>query len=80
MTYLVYALQSIPQPDHFYVGMTTDMEARFRQHNSPGDKHTSKYQPWQLTTTVSFTDETKARRFEAYLKTGSGRAFAKRHF
>jgi hypothetical protein len=29
---------------------------------------------------MEFATETAARRFEKYLKSGSGRAFAKRHF
>jgi hypothetical protein len=29
---------------------------------------------------MEFADERTARRFERYLKSGSGRAFAKRHF
>jgi hypothetical protein len=29
---------------------------------------------------AEFSDETRAVRFERYLKSGSGRAFAKRHF
>jgi putative endonuclease len=31
-------------------------------------------------TYVGFSDDAKADQFEAYLKTGSGRAFAKKHF
>jgi putative endonuclease len=29
---------------------------------------------------IAFSDEARAIRFERYLKSGSGRAFAKRHF
>ena len=29
---------------------------------------------------IGFADRSKALRFETYLKSGSGRAFAKRHF
>jgi len=29
---------------------------------------------------IEFSDETMAARFEQYLKAGSGRSFAKRHF
>jgi hypothetical protein len=42
--------------------------------------HTSKYAPWQLKTYVAFSDEKKAHAFEKYLKSGSGRAFAKKRF
>jgi hypothetical protein len=33
-----------------------------------------------LVVQLEFADEQTARRFERYLKSGSGRAFAKRHF
>ena len=36
--------------------------------------------PISLRTAVLFPDRLSARRFEAYLKSGSGRAFSKRHF
>jgi hypothetical protein len=35
---------------------------------------------WQRHVIVEFPDEQRAVRFERYLKSGSGRAFAKRHF
>lgn len=80
MPYVVYSLQSESSPEHYYVGFTTDLDARLLQHNSPGEKHTSKYQPWAVVVAVHFADEGKARQFEKYLKTGSGRAFSKKHF
>ena len=36
--------------------------------------------PWELVVSIEFTDERRALAFEKYLKSGSGRAFAKRHF
>jgi len=39
---------------------------------------TSKYRPWQLKTYVAFSNEERAVAFEKYLKSGSGRAFAKK--
>jgi predicted GIY-YIG superfamily endonuclease len=30
----VYILQSIDQPEHFYVGITTDLNRRLTQHNN----------------------------------------------
>jgi len=35
---------------------------------------------WQLHVILKFSDEKRAIRFERYLKSGSGRALAKRHF
>jgi putative endonuclease len=38
-----------------------------------------KFKPWKLVTSIAFTNEIKAMEFEQYLKSGSGRAFAKKH-
>jgi hypothetical protein len=37
-----------------------------------------KYTPWRIKTAMAFTDRKKALDFEAYLKSASGRAFAKK--
>jgi putative endonuclease len=36
--------------------------------------------PWRLASYFAFADEIKARNFERYLKSGSGKTFANRHF
>ena len=74
----VYLLQSIDYPEQNYCGPTDDLRNRLRVHNAGGARHTSKYKPWRLMTYVAFTDAEKAAAFEQYLKTGSGRAFAKK--
>jgi putative endonuclease len=76
----VYILESLAAPDRHYVGGTFDLKRRITQHNSGESPHTSKFMPWKLVTYVAFSDHEKADEFEACLKTGSGRAFAKRHF
>ena len=73
----VYVLQSIADNDRFYSGITDDLRARLSKHNSGSVTHTSKYRPWRIKTYVGFTDEARALAFEKYLKSGSGRAFAK---
>jgi predicted GIY-YIG superfamily endonuclease len=73
----VYILQSIDS-DHFYVGITDDLRARLAKHNAGDVPHTSKYLPWRLKTYVAFSDEKQAFHFEKYLKSPSGRAFAKK--
>ena len=76
----VYILQSTVEPERFYIGLTTDLKRRFEEHNSEKSIHTRKYVPWALVTYLAFTDAAKAQRFERYLKSGSGRSFAKKHF
>ncbi len=74
----VYILQSVDYPQRYYVGITTDLRSRLRKHNSAEVAHTSKYAPWTIKTYVAFSDEQQAFAFEKYLKSASGRAFAKK--
>ena len=76
----VYLLQSIHHPDERYIGLTTDVEERLKAHNAGKSPHTAKHAPWQLVAAIRFENDAKASAFERYLKTGSGRAFAERHF
>ena len=62
-----------------YTGCTIDLKARLAKHNAGEVPHTSKNRPWMVETAVAFRSREKARAFEHYLKTGSGREFARRH-
>ena len=77
---LVYVIKSTGSTPHFYVGLTSDTLARLAHHNAGRCSHTARYRPWQLHVTIALPDEQRAIDFERYLKSGSGRAFAKRHF
>jgi putative endonuclease len=74
----VYFLESVGCPDQIYVGLTDDLRARLKIHNAGGSPHTSKYRPWRLVTYVEFSEQSKAVAFERYMKSSSGRAFAKK--
>ena len=76
----VYLLQSRSAPQERYVGITADFQARLEQHNAGKSPHTAKFRPWKAVVVVRFGDDGKAEEFERYLKSGSGHAFAKRHF
>jgi predicted GIY-YIG superfamily endonuclease len=76
----VYVLRSVADSSRYYVGLTSNVSARLAEHNSGGCRHTNKYRPWRLHVTIEFRDQPRASAFEQYLKSGSGRAFAKRHF
>lgn len=73
----VYILESLDS-EHFYVGVTDDPRARLAKHNAGEVPHTSKYGPWRIRTYIAFDNEQRAFAFEKYLKSGSGRAFAKK--
>jgi putative endonuclease len=73
-----YLLESESHPDHFYTGITDDLRDRLKRHNAGQVTHTAKFCPWRLKTYLGFTDEQRASAFERYLKSASGRAFAKK--
>jgi putative endonuclease len=77
---IVYVLVSTVDPERHYVGLTSDVTTRLAVHNSGGSQHTARNRPWRLIVSVEFANQSSAVAFETYLKTGSGRAFAKRHF
>jgi putative endonuclease len=76
----VYVLVSASNPERHHVGVTSDVPARLAVHNLGGSRHTERDRPWRLIVTLEFASERSALDFERYLKSGSGRAFAKRHF
>jgi len=77
--YYVYVLRSESHADQTYIGSAHDLRARLAQHNGGESIHTNKFKPWNLITYVALPDKLLAETFERCLKTGSGRAFAKRH-
>ncbi len=76
--YYVYLIRSLHFSEQVYVGVTIDLKKRLEVHNAGGSMHTAKYKPWEIIVYIGFKDELKARQFEKYLKSGSGRAFAKK--
>jgi len=74
----VYILQSEIQSDRFYVGSTINLKRRLAEHNAGQSIHTNKFKPWRIKTYLGFEDHGQADAFEAFLKTGNGRAFAKK--
>jgi predicted GIY-YIG superfamily endonuclease len=76
----VYILRSDRDPNRHYVGVTSDVDRRLEWHNHGPCGQTRLYRPWSPVVAIEFPNEQEAVRFERYLKSGSGRAFAKRHF
>jgi len=75
----VYLLRSITDPAQIYTGLTHDLRHRLNQHDCGHSLYTRKYLSWELVFYAAFREELAARKFESYLKSGSGRAFANRH-
>lgn len=76
---IVYILRSDAEPGRHYAGITNDLDARLDWHNRAPCGYTVSYRPWSVVASIEFRTERDARRFEKYLKSGSGRAFAKCH-
>jgi putative endonuclease len=76
----VYVLRDAAHAGSFYVGLTSDVCGRLADHNLGRCSRTGSRRPRQLHVVIEFSDEKRAIRFERYLKSGSGRAFARRHF
>ena len=78
--YYTYILESVKYPGKRYIGHSADLKQRLRAHNAGKSFHTSKYRPWKIKLYVAFEKRKTAQKFEKYLKSGSGHAFANRHF
>jgi putative endonuclease len=76
----VYVLRSAQDSTRHYTGVTGNVRERLAAHNNGRCPHTSRWKPWRAIVMVAFADEQRALDFERYLKSGSGSAFASRHF
>ncbi len=76
----VYLLNSESHPRQPYWGSTGDSRQRLKDHNEGRSPHTAKFRPWILVAYFAFVQKQTAIEFEKYLKSGSGRAFMRRHF
>jgi len=77
--YYVYILRSIVIPDKYYVGYTANISRRLEEHNTKSQIYSKRYAPWRLITYIVFNNSERAKGFEEYLKTHSGRAFLGKH-
>jgi predicted GIY-YIG superfamily endonuclease len=54
------------------------LKRRLPEHNAGKSTHTAKFKPWKLIWYCAFPDKYRALALEKYLKSHSGRAFAKK--
>lgn len=78
MFFYVYILKCFDS--RTYIGSTNDLKDRVNRHNSGYVPATKNRLPAVLIAYFAFFEESAARNFEKYLKSGSGRAFVKKHF
>ena len=75
----VYIIRSVNDRQKRYIGITADVTARLNAHNAGQNRSTAPWKPWLIDVTIEFRTERMAVRFEKYLKSGAGHAFANRH-
>ena len=78
--HFVYVLESLADPDRHYIGLAANVWTRLEAHNAGLSPHTARHRPWRLLVAIGFADVDRAVRFEKFLKTGTGEAFARHHF
>lgn len=72
MFYYTYILQSLKNGS-LYIGYTSDLKKRFKEHNSGENKATKPYIPYRLIFYEAFLNRIDAKNREEYLKGGYGR-------
>lgn len=70
--YYVYVLQSLKFKS-FYIGYTTDLRKRFKEHNDGKSLATKPFRPYKLIYYEAFLNKLDAKNREEYLKSGYGR-------
>ena len=64
--------------NRIYIGFTTDLKRRIKEHNQGKNFSTKPYRPWQLVYYEACLNEKDAKRREGYLKTTQGQRLIKR--
>jgi putative endonuclease len=72
----VYVLRS-QKADRFYVGMTSDLDRRIKEHNCGHTKSTRGFIPWIVFFSEECKDYEEGRKREKFLKSGVGKEFIK---
>jgi putative endonuclease len=76
--FYAYILGSEQNPERFYYGFSSDLKKRLKVHNQGGNISTRTGIPWTLAWYGGFESESAPSDFERYLKTASGKAFARK--
>ncbi|HEY4526825.1 MAG TPA: GIY-YIG nuclease family protein [Candidatus Paceibacterota bacterium] len=76
----MHYVYSLKCKDGFYIGCTDNLKERLGRHQKGHVPATANRLPITLAFYLATNDKYKAFEFEKYLKSGSGRAFIKKHF
>lgn len=77
MFYYVYILKSLKNKS-FYIGYTSDLKNRIKQHNNGESLATKPFRPYELIFYEAFLSKRDAKGREEYLKGGYGRRTIKK--
>ncbi|OGD62589.1 hypothetical protein A2160_06155 [Candidatus Beckwithbacteria bacterium RBG_13_42_9] len=72
MFYYTYILLSLKN-NSFYIGFTSDLRKRVKQHNSGKSLATKPFRPYKLIFYEAFLNRIDAKKREVYLKSGYGK-------
>lgn len=75
----MHYVYSLKCKEGYYIGCTSDLKDRLQRHLKGHIPATANRLPLELDFYIALADKYKAFEFEKYLKTGSGRAFTKKH-
>ncbi|MFH1233897.1 MAG: GIY-YIG nuclease family protein [Patescibacteria group bacterium] len=75
--FYIYILRS-RKNNSLYIGYTTDLKKRFKQHNNGESLATKPHRPYKLIFYEAFLDRIDAKNREEYLKSGYGRKSIKK--
>ena len=76
----MHYIYSLKCKDGYYIGCTENLKERVGRHQNGYVSAIARRLPVSLEFYFAIKDKYKAFEFEKYLKSGSGRAFLKKHF
>ena len=76
MYFVVYLLEN-QKDKSWYIGFTTNLKQRLKDHQKKRSSYTSKKETWKLIYAEMYLDKFDALGREKFLKSGSGRKFLK---
>ena len=76
--FYAYIIESEAHRNRRYIGFTADLRTRVEDHNLGRNVSTKMGRPWKLVFYAAFQEKADAMSFESYLKTASGKAFARK--
>ena len=74
MKYYVYILKS-EKFNRRYIGLSTNVDKRLKQHNAGATKSTKPFAPWKIIHYEDFDSRVEARHREKYFKSAAGRRY-----